>query len=988
MRDMGSNAKSAMALALRGKSGRSFWRSLEELSKTAEFDAFVTAEFPAFAPNLAETDRRSLLKMMAASFALAGLTGCDAKPDEAALPYVTAPDGVTVGKPQWYATAVTMGGYAQPVLGKTYSGRPVKLEGNPDHPATQGATDPFLQAALLDLYDPARSQAPRHMGRETGWNTLDAATTARKEMLDAAQGDGFRLLTGTVTSPTLSRQIDEMLRRWPKAGWHVLEPVSDDLQLEAARLVFGRPLQNQLRPDRAEAVVSLDDDWLGPGPRQASLARLWSERRRAFQGGDGACRLLVTEPTPSLTGAMAESRLIASSARISALAQAIARSIGMTGADRPDLSPPESAWVEAAAALLTAHPGRSLLTIGAQYRPEIQALGYLINEKLGNLGLTLRVEEPVAALPSDGGRSIDALAEDMSAGHVKTLVIIGANPAYATPADLAFADTMAKVEFTLHAGLYYDETAAASQWHAPLQHDLETWSDAKALDGTAGILQPLVQPFFGGRSTHTILAGLYDTETGAERGDARRIVQATWRAVWGGSFADRWKDALYKGYIAESRPAAPTPVSNRDIALPALSETEGLSVVLRPDPTIWDGRFANNVWLQELPKPLTKVTWGNVIMISPQLAKERRLENGDMVEVSADRRSITGPVWVMPGQEARTLTVFLGYGRQEQEGPASGSGYNAYRLRGRDRLWHMAGATLTATGEKTVVATTQTSQGMDGFDFVRTVTAADIRKPEHPAGQQPSFYPDRKWSSPSWGMSIDLDLCIGCSACITACDAENNIPVVGKDLVAQGRQMHWLRVDQYYEGEAADPKIYSQPVPCMHCEQAPCEMGCPVNATVHSSDGLNLQVYNRCIGTRTCSAYCPYKVRRFNWFDYTGADPKSIQAMRNPDVTVRNRGVMEKCTFCVQRIREARIQADIEKRPVRDGEVVTACQQACPTKAIVFGDITDINAEVARRKASGRDYSLLEEVNTRPRTTYLAKIEDGDAHPAKEGQTG
>jgi molybdopterin-containing oxidoreductase family iron-sulfur binding subunit len=428
-------------------------------------------------------------------------------------------------------------------------------------------------------------------------------------------------------------------------------------------------------------------------------------------------------------------------------------------------------------------------------------------------------------------------------------------------------------------------------------------------------------------------------------------------------------------------------VITRDIALPAVSESKGLDVVLRPDPTVWDGCFANNAWLQELPKPLTKVTWGNVVMIAPQLAKERQLKNGDVVEIVVGRRAVVGPVWVMPGQDARTLTLFLGYGRKDENGLASGLGYDAYALRGRDHPWHLTGASLTATGKTTVIATTQTSQAMDGFDFVRIIGKAEAANPSHLAKPQPSFYPDRKWSSPSWGMSIDLDLCIGCNACIIACDAENTIPVVGKDLVAQGRQMHWLRVDQYYEGDPAAPKIYSQPVPCMHCEQAPCEMGCPVNASVHSSDGLNLQVYNRCIGTRTCSAYCPYKVRRFNWFDYTGADPQSIQAMRNPDVTVRNRGVMEKCTYCVQRIREARIQADIETRPIHDGEVVTACQQACPTKAIIFGDITDSSSEVAHRKASARNYSLLEEVNTRPRTTYLAKIDENDAQNPG-GQTG
>jgi molybdopterin-containing oxidoreductase family iron-sulfur binding subunit len=959
------------------------------MSDTRDLESLIATEFPALPPTLAETDRRSLLKAMAASLALAGLTGCDAKPDEAALPYVEAPDGVTVGKPKWYATAITMAGYAQPVFGKTYTGRPVKLEGNPDHPATRGATDPFLQAALLGLYDPARSQAPRHLGRGAGWDAFDTMVTTRRGALDAKQGEGFRLLTGAVTSPTMLRQIGEMMHRWPKARWHVLEPVNDDIQLEASRLVFGRPLQRRLQLDQAEAIVSLDDDWLGPGPCQSMHARSWSGRRRAFQAGDGDCRLLVAVPMPSLTGAMAENRLIAGVAQIEILAQAIAHSVGIAAAAPIGLSPADQAWIGQAADLLTRHAGRSLLTVGTQHRREIQALGHLVNEKLGNLGAALRFTEPVAALPPDGTRSIEVLADDMAAGRVDTLVTIGVNPVYATAGDLGFRDAMEKVALRLHAGLYYDETAALSHWHVPLQHDLETWSDARAADGTASIIQPLVQPLFGGSSAHAVLGQIYGAP-----GDARRIVQATWRSVWNQEFEARWKDALYRGYLPEDQTPTPVSVINRDIALPpAQSEpgaTDGgladkaLTVIVRPDPTIWDGRFAGNAWLQELPKPLTKMTWDNVVWVAPQLAKARELKTGDVIEVSVGKRSVRGPAWVMPGQEARTIAAFLGYGRNDG-GLAAGLGYDAYAIRSRDHPWHLTDATISATGETAVVATTQIDQAMDGFDFVRIVEGPDDKAGAQ--GAQPSFYPGRNWTSPSWGMSIDLDTCIGCNACVVACDAENNIPVVGKDLIAQGRQMHWMRVDQYHEGDPTAPRIYSQPVPCMHCEQAPCEMGCPVNAAVHSSDGLNLQVYNRCIGTRTCATYCPYKVRRFNWFDYTGSDPQSIQAMRNPDVTVRNRGVMEKCTYCVQRIREARIQADIEKRPLRDGEVVTACQQACPTKAIIFGDITDADSAVAKRKAEPRNYSLLEEANTRPRTTYLARIiRGGDG--SEGAQTG
>jgi molybdopterin-containing oxidoreductase family iron-sulfur binding subunit len=934
-----------------------------------ELRDFFAAEYPSLAPALDGIGRRSLLKAMAASLALAGLSGCDWRPDDDALPYVNTPENVVPGRPKWYATAVTLNGYAQPALGKTYTGRPVKLEGNPDHPASEGASDPFLQAALLGLYDPGRSQTPLHLGRAASWDVFDGEMTARAAALDAKQGEGFRLLTGAVTSPTLARQIERLFTRWPKARWHVFEPTAENLRLEASRLVFGRPLEQQLRLDRAEAIVSLDDDFLGPGPRQTVQARAWSKQRLAFQRGEGSSRLLVAEPTPSVTGIRAERRAIAAPEDIRPLLRAIAASFGVTDGTAPELPATLRDWAVEAAGLLAGKPGRSLLLVGPWYPADVQALGYLVNEKIGALGTTLGFTEPIAVAPPDGTDSFRALVGDMRAGRVDTLAMIDTNPAYAAPSGLDFAEALDKVAYRIHAGRYRDETAALSHWHLPIQHELESWSDARAVDGTASIIQPLVRPFYAVRSIHAILAGL-----GGEQGSGRDLVRATWQERWGNDFDARWADALYRGAVADSAAAVVTPaVVNRNATLPAARPPKGLSAVIRPDPAVWDGRFANIAWLQELPKPVTKVTWTNVVAIAPDLARERRLRNGDRVKVTVDGRSIEGAAWIVPGQAADTIALTQGYGRGPETGLAAGLGHRAAALQGRDPAWHLAGADLQALGENVVVPTTQADHAMDGFDFVRVVDSPQAKEPKP---EQASFYPDRKWDRPSWGMSIDLDLCIGCNACVVACMAENNIPVVGPELVSEGRAMHWLRVDHYTVGDIADPKACFQPVPCMHCEQAPCEMGCPVNAAVHSSDGLNLQVYNRCIGTRTCSAYCPYKVRRFNWFDFTGNDPESVRAMRNPDVTVRQRGVMEKCTYCVQRIREARIAADKENRPVRDGEAVTACQQACPAQAIVFGDILDPDSAVAARKAGGRDYALLEEVNTRPRTTYLARIEE------------
>jgi molybdopterin-containing oxidoreductase family iron-sulfur binding subunit len=968
-----SKAADAMREALADKTGRPFWRSLEELSRTDLFGRFLDEEFPALSRHIPALDRRSLLKIMGASLALAGLSACKGEEDETALPYVNAPADVIVGVAKWYATAVTLAGYAQPVLGKTFTGRPVKLEGNPDHPVSNGATDAFTQAALLGLYDPGRSQLPLHLGKPADWNAFDGEMAARAKALDKVQGEGLRLLTGPVSSPTLLSQISAMMQRWPKARWHVCDPVSNDQQLAASMQVFGRSLQPHPAFDRAETIVSLDDDFLGPGPRQILHARLFADRRRLRQNRQGESRLFVAEPTPSATGSVADRRLAASVNAIDRLLRAIGHRLGMEMTSS-ELSDSEQQWCDDAAAALDAGRGKSLILVGPHHPAEAQALGLILNERLGNLGATLRFSDPVLATPPDGVLFLPALAADIKAGRVSTLAILGANPVYMAPADLEFRELLQTVDFRIHAGLHVDETAALCHWHLPLSHDLESWSDGRSVDGTIGLLQPLVRPFFDVRSLHVVLANL----TGSGGSD-RDLVRRTWQASWGTDFERRWTDSLNRGFIDGSAPAlvAP-PVVNRDIPPPSAYQGGELTLVIRPDAGVWDGTLSENAWAQETPRPLTKITWGNVIHVSNQLAGRLRLKNGDEVLLTSADKSIVGAVWIMPGQEANTVAVTLGYGRGMKGSLAENLGYDAYALRRSDALWHRSGVSLKVTGKTLAVATTQLHQAIDGFDFIRTVDVAELDPISKTVDkiEPPSLYPDRPRSDPSWGMSIDLDLCIGCNACVTACQAENNIPVVGKDLVAEGREMHWLRIDHYYEGPVEEPKSYFQPVPCMHCEQAPCEMGCPVNATVHSIDGLNLQVYNRCIGTRTCSSYCPYKVRRFNWFDFTQDDSEPIKAMRNPDVTVRSRGVMEKCTYCVQRIAEVRITADKEGRPIRDGEIVTACQQACPTQAISFGNVADKQSIISRRKSGSRDYALLEDANTRPRTTYLARIED------------
>jgi molybdopterin-containing oxidoreductase family iron-sulfur binding subunit len=965
-----STARDEARRRLNGRTGRGYWRALDALSGEPDFQAAVAEEFPAAFEGVTETGRRQVLKAMAASLGLAGLAACSDQPDEQALPYVRSPEYLIPDRPRHYATAVAgIGGYAQPVLGVTHMGRPTKLEGLPEHPASQGGADAFTQAAVLGLYDPDRSQAPLRRGQPADWSAFDAAMVANAAVLDARQGEGLRILTGQQTSPTFARQLATIMTRWPKARWHVLEPVNDDLRLAAARQIYGQPLHLLPRLDQAEVVVSLDDDLLGPGPHQTRNARQWSQRRRAFQGGQGDSRLFVAEPTPSLTGAVAQDRLVAGHGRIGAICAALGARLGL-GVAPMDLTAREQAWVAAAASALDAARGRALVSVGAHQPVPVQALGLQLNASLGAVGKPQRLLEPIALEPPDGARSFAVLAADMARGAVDTLLILDANPIYSGPIDSGFDPALARVRMTIHAGLTRDETARRCQWHAPIEHDLETWSDARAVDGAVSLIQPLVRPFYAVRSRHAVL----ETLQGRPQASGHDLVAATWRERWGGDFDARWAQALRRGFIDGSVAAELTPRATDVGAAIAPSPADGLELIFRPDPCLWDGRFANNPWLQELPKPLNKVTWDNVLAVSPSLARELSLENGDGVRVTSGGHGVDAWVWVTPGQARRSVTAFLGYGRRLPGQVGDAHGYDAFALRNTVTPW-AAGVTLAKTGARQRLATTQPHQAMDGHDLVRSVSLAEGQAPKPPPKHKAiSFYPAVKADGPQWGMSIDTDVCIGCNACVTACDAENNIAMVGKDLVAEGRAMHWMRIDHYFEGDPAAPTQAFQPVPCMHCEDAPCEMGCPVHATVHSPDGLNLQVYNRCIGTRTCSSYCPYKVRRFNWFDFTKDDPPEHQAQRNPNVTVRSRGVMEKCTYCIQRISDARIQAKIENRPIAEGEVKTACQQTCPTEAIVFGDVSNPQSAVSRRKALARDYSLLEDENTRPRTTYLARI--------------
>jgi MoCo/4Fe-4S cofactor protein with predicted Tat translocation signal len=976
----------AMRARLQQVQGRAYWRSLEELVASPDFQAYVRQEFPQYAEGLgAPVGRRRFLQLMAASLALAGVTACTRQPEEKIMPYVQQPEEIVQGEPLFFATAMSLGGFGYGVLAESHMGRPTKIEGNPQHPASLGATDAFGQASVLTLYDPDRSQVITSAGMIRTWGAFVAALSSTLDEQRAVGGQGIRVLTETVTSPTLAQQLRTFLERFPEAKWHQYEAAGPDRVWMGTQLAFGQTLNAQYRFDRAEVVLALDADFLGCGPATLRHAREFAAKRRVWQGGQTMHRLYVVESTPSLTGTMADHRLPLQSGQIAAFAYAVGQTLqalpGQESAAQADVPATYARWVGAVADDLRRYRGRSLVIAGDQQPPVVQALAQAMNHALGNIGQTVFYTEPVEAAPTDQMASLRELVGDMAAGAVELLLIVGGNPVYTAPADLQFAEHLLKVPLRAHLSLYHDETSTLCQWHIPEAHYLESWGDVRSSDGTVTIIQPLIAPLYAGRSAHEVLAALL----GQPDGRAYDIVRDYWRSQHPDEdFEAFWRKAVHDGLIAGTA-LPPRQVGGIQWSLAAVELLpplqRGLELIFRPDPTVWDGRFANNGWLQELPKPLTNLTWDNAALISPATAERLSLANHDVVELRYRGRSVRAPIWVMPGHADEAVSVTLGYGRWRAGQLGSGMGFNAYALRTSEAPWFGHGLEVRKTGERYELAVTQGHFRMEGRNLVRAGTLQEylanpafVQAMAHDPAPGLTLYPLYVYPGYAWGMAIDLNACIGCSACVVACQAENNIPIVGKEEVVRGREMHWLRVDRYYHGPLDAPDTYHQPVLCMHCEKAPCEPVCPVAATVHDHEGLNNMVYNRCVGTRYCSNNCPYKVRRFNFFQYADYHTPSLKLLRNPEVTVRTRGVMEKCTYCVQRINAGRSRAEREGRPVRDGEIVTACQAVCPTEAIVFGNINDPDSRVAKMKATPLNYGLLTELNTRPRTTYLARL--------------
>lgn len=1050
------------------ENGKQYWRSIDEYVDSSEFEEFVKREYPVHSEDWDTSfSRRNFVKLMGATLAFAGLSGCVIQPAESIVPYVTPNEDMLPGKPMYFATAMSIGGVGTGLLAKSFEGRPIKLEGNPDHPGSLGATDVFAQASLLDMYDPDRSQTVLNNGSPKSWQSFMTSIRAAIEENRADGGAGIRFLTTTVSSPTLQDQFKRLQQELPNFRWYQYEPVNGDNVFAGTKLAFGSPAHVVYKFDQSERILSLDADiFSGTNPRymaDAISGRKLSEQRHEMN------RFYSIETSMGLFGSKADHRLAVKPSQMPEIAKAIAKAVGVAGANSAYTE--NAGWIAAMAKDLLEHKGKSVVVAGDNQPPIVHAIAHAINGTLEATGKTVVYTDPLSPGDKTQIEGLRELVGDVDAGKVKMLVVMGGNPAYNTPADLRFSkERMDKVPLRIHQGLHVDETGEYCHWHIADKHYLESWSDVRGYDGTVSIVQPLIKPLYDGHNAHELVQLFFrenfdqkdlnivkaywqtqninmtvaaptattasnghgaappSTESHAAQPAASPAVTpaarpaatpaANGNASAASSFEDKWRKIVHDGVIPNS--ALPPKTLSANAAFLSQPESKPaasgpLEISILPDPSIYDGRFSNNGWMQELPNPLTKVTWENVALISPKTAEKLSLNRGndpdelsggergtafintrgsnmtaDLVTLNYQGGNISKgvPVWIQPGQPDDVITIYLGYGRTRAGKIGTDLGYNAYDVMRSDAM-NSGFGNVTATGEKATIATTQIHFQMEGRDILR-VFDVDVFEATPEKWHQPDEYPKTMYQDAAkqyqegyskhykWGMTIDLNSCVGCNACVVACQAENNIPVVGKEQVERNREMQWLRIDSYYGGEDLNNPNgpHFQPVLCMQCEQAPCEVVCPVTATAHSAEGLNDMVYNRCVGTRYCSNNCPYKVRRFNFLLYQDWDTPQYKLMRNPDVTIRSRGVMEKCTYCTQRISSARIEAEKDGRKIEDGEIMTACQAACPTNAFVFGDLNDPNSKVSKMKKDHRDYKLLNELNTQPRTTYLAGLKN------------
>ncbi len=1042
---------------LKSQSGAAYWRGLDQLAETPEFQEWVGREFGDGASELTDpVSRRHFVQIMSASLLLAGvgLTGCR-RPEQKIVPFAKQPEDYVHGKPDFYATAMPTRSGAVPLLVRSNDGRPTKIEGNPEHPANalpggrkHGATDHYAQASLLSLYDPDRAvrfaKGGRGIAREAAFDYLAQVAGSAKRN----GGKGLAFLLQRNTSPSRARLVQAIRQAYPQAGWFVYEPVDFFIHQEAASVAVGKPVKPVFKLDQANVILSLDCDFIGSEEDTTRYCRDFARSRRADKPGDPMSRLYVVEPTMTLTGGNADHRLRIPAGSVLAATALLAQKLlgaqagGIAGLQQQaaGLTEKQALWITKCAEDIQKpeNKGKSVVLAGYRQPLAVHLLAWAINSALGNVGNTVVLHET----PEERFGSITELRDRLAEGAVETLVIAGGNPVYDAPSDLDWTNLQRKAKTILRWGYYEDdETGPVCDYHFPAAHYLESWGDARAYDGSIVPIQPLIAPLFGGITELEFLARL----GGFDRTNPYEIAQETLKGFIGNAnLEETWKKFLHDGYLPNS---APTPVQGQ-VNMAAIGQklklastpppsAQQLEVLFCRDYSLDDGRWNNNGWLQELPDPITKISWENAILVSPQTArdlgilskdiKESSRIGGQVVRITLGQRTIEGPAWIQPGQADNVIVLPLGYGRQRTGRIGRESGFNAYALRTSNALHIASGANVTVTPKMVELTCTQSHGLQEGRPMVREANVAQYgHHPEFAKGLDWEEVPDARplYQNPldraksdrhQWAMSIDLQACVGCQACMVACQSENNVPIVGKMMVGKSREMHWLRIDRYYAGPMEDPQVVNQPMLCQHCESAPCENVCPVNATVHDSEGLNLMVYNRCVGTRYCSNNCPWKVRRFNFFDYTrrplgkdlykspmtsttdgewelarwyknperGSRPEDewelIKLIKNPDVTVRMRGVMEKCTFCVQRIEQAKIARKVKAGAsgdvqVPDGTFTTACAQACPTEAIVFGNLLDPKSRVAQLKKHPRDYATLEFLQTRPRVTYLGKV--------------
>ncbi len=1004
-----------------------YWRSLDELAQTPEFKEAVRREFPNDEwDRLPPATRRQFLKVMGASIAFAGLTSCR-WPKEEIVPFASRPDGRIPGVAEQYATAMEVGGSSLGLLVTSVDGRPIKNEGNPNHPDSLGALPATAQADILQLYDPDRSQ--RLLYRQSGQDFVkswdDFASWTAEYV--SGSGAGFAVLAEPTSSPSMARLRRRFAETLPDASWFEYQPISRDAEREGTTMAFGRPLR--IHPDlsQAKVIACFDADPFFDHPSAIALARQFAESRRPSP--DGISRLWVAEPSFTITGGQADQRRAVSGSAIPKMLAMLARElVAELHLELPDQAvnleaaygaadAGGDAFVTGLAADLMAHRGSSVILVGPGQPPEVHALAAVLNEGLGAVGTTLHYsEDPTPERPTHD-RAITELAAKMRAGAVETLLIIGGNPCYDAPADIGFAELLAQVPNSVHLSAYNDETSTRCSWHLPRAHSLEAWGDGRAWDGTLTLQQPLIEPLYGGRSALEVIA----TVLGDASANGHEIVRETATTFLDDAdFETNWKQALHDGVVDGT--GWTTVVADLDGSNLASSAAALAGLISAPSPTVahpelvltadrkvYDGRWANNAWQQELPDAITKTTWDNVLQVAPPMARELGLGEGDLVEVSAAGSTAVLPVCIVPGQAAATVSASLGYGRTAAGSVGNGVGADLFGFRTVASPWLVAKVEIKRTGRGVQLASTQDHFAIDAIGFgarnsristlVREVDIdhylADPEVIQHMDHHPPliSLWKDQQYEGEQWGMAIDLNACNGCNACVVACQAENNVPVVGREQVVNQREMHWLRIDRYFKTEPGvgpldvdDAEIVFQPMTCIQCENAPCEQVCPVAATQHTEDGINAMVYNRCIGTRYCSNNCPLKVRRFNFFNYHKGLQEVEKLQFNPDVTVRSRGVMEKCTYCIQRIQSVRIPARNDNRPITDGEIVPACAQTCPTRAIAFGDLNDPKSEVSKLREDHRAYATLVELNIRPRTQYLARLSNkiggdgGDVH--------